>query len=126
MRFLIKKFQASTILGILWLDVSILEQPIQPEPLYNDAAEIESEVRTPANTQSNLYFFIWYSLLIVSVNFGQSLQSSSFLPFLPTYKHIIAHHNFLLTIATSLLSEKVNVILFNSTRKTTQTSMMII
>jgi hypothetical protein len=55
MRFLIQTFQASTILGILWLDVWVLEQPIQPEPLYYGAAEIESEVRTPANTQSNLY-----------------------------------------------------------------------
>jgi hypothetical protein len=83
MRFLIKQFQAGTILGILWLDVSILEQPIQPEPLYNDAAEIESEVRTPANTQSNLYFFIWYSLQIISVNFWTKPPKFIISPFSP-------------------------------------------
>lgn len=123
MRFLIQTFQASTILGILWLDVWVLEQLIEPEPLYYDAAEIESEVRTPANTYNLNFILHWHSLQNISVNFWIKPQKFIISPFISQH---IAHHNFFLTIATTLLSEKVNVILFDSTRNTTQTSMMMI
>jgi hypothetical protein len=126
MRFLIQTFQASTISGILWFDVLILEQAIEPEPLYYDAAEIESEVRTPANTQSNLHSSLVFPPNYLCQFLDKASEVYCFSLYLPSYKNIIAHHNFFLTIATTLLSEKVNVILFDSTRNTTQTSMMMI